>query len=162
MEIDENSNDEMWVVEVTNLLGRKGFVREDENGISILTGGYDMNVKYFFSKDDALFYVKENKIYKTGKIRLVSNQEIASNYSVSPTGEVYVIKNQEDKHIFYNTVNQTYYFDDKQVGYCAWFSKDEVDRFIEQRKSSFPNDVLIAIMMNDPGAEPSEDNESNK
>jgi hypothetical protein len=156
-ELKDTPENKFWVIEVTNALRKKGFLIVSPAGIAFAVGGYDINVKQFYTEESARDFVKENKIYKMGTIRIVSNQEILDTYASPAKGDVFVIVNEKDEHLFFDTAKEKYYFADRKIGCCAWFDKSEVEKFIKYRQPEFPYNVLIAVQMNDPGAKPVND-----
>ena len=48
--------------------------------------------------------------------------------------------NIQKEHIFYDAAQQGYYFENRNVGYCFWYTKEDVEKFIKHME--FPYDVF--------------------
>jgi len=41
----------------------------------------------------------------------------------------YYLTNENGQKCFYNTKEDSYYFEDREVGYCVWDSESEIKQF---------------------------------
>ncbi len=133
-----------FIIEIVNPLGKRGFAIETPQGIKFCVGGYDMNTRQFSTQGDALEFSKNNKLYQLGKIHILSNHDIMQKYGKVMKGRMFVIVNDKDWHLFWDTAQEGYYFMNRFAGCCCWYDQKEVNKFIEEWQPLFGEEKLIA------------------
>lgn len=141
-----------WVIEVINKKGEAGLVIKTVSGIDLVIGGFDVKVTMFKNRSDANDCINKNKLFKMGKVRIVSGNEIAEKYGSVADGkkDLWIIKNEEGKYLKYSAdKNVGYYFDEEKLGACMFDNILHLNGFIDHWQPEFKVSKLIPVLFND-------------
>ncbi len=125
-----------YVIKLVNeKTGANGFVIDSPDGI-ILANEYVIEVKQFHSHTQARQFIFDNKLeQKRTKAYIRSSEDLMDEggaKNLKPLqGEVFYIEDEEGYKLFYDTKEDSYYFELREVGQCCWHSKSDTEKFIE-------------------------------
>ena len=137
--------DKFYIIKLFNShTGSRGYVLETPKGIMI-SDSLVADTKQFVEQSDATKYIRANKLERKGVTALImSNEELLEKQEgVKPLkeSEVYTVMNLQGQYVFFESGTQSYYFADRDTGYCVWYDKDAIEKFIDIM--AFPHQTLI-------------------
>jgi len=121
--------------------GERGYVFEKDGKVLIAdVFKYDV-VKIFKSYYDAQQYMREKKIERGGVTAHIRDMEdLKKEGLISSTKDaLFTVVSDKGEKIFFDSLKQEYYFDNKPVGYCIWKAEKDVENFI--KSFEFPCEV---------------------
>lgn len=143
---------EFWVIEVTNKKGEPGFIVNTVDGIKVSVGGFDVKTTIFKTRSAANDFINQKKLYRLGKVRIVTGSEIAEKYGTvaDDKRDLWVIKNEEGLYLKYSAdKNVGYYFDKEKLGAVMFDDIIHMGQFIECWQPKFNVSKFIPILMKD-------------
>jgi hypothetical protein len=146
---------EFWVIEVTDTKGKVGFVMKDVTGVKVAfmdDGGFYVKSTIFKTRSEANDFINKNKMFKKGKVRIVSGSEIAEKHGTVADNktDIWVIKNQDGKYLKYSAEkNVGYYFDDEKIGACIFNDVVHMGEFIECWQPQFNTSKFTPVLLKD-------------
>ncbi len=136
-----------------NKKGDVGFAVKSVDGkMMVSVGGFDVKTTLFKTRSDANDCINKNKLYRIGKVRIVSGNEIAERYGSVADGkkDLWIITNEEGLYLKYSAEkNIGYYFDKEKLGAVSFDSVIHMGEFIEYWQPKFKVSKFIPKLMRD-------------
>lgn len=133
-----------FVIEVTKKSDNsRGFIIERPDGIHV-SSEPTAEMRQFDSYYEARQFIKKHHLERGAKASILSNVQIIESMkeyktlSKAPVVYYYVI-NDIGQKLFFDTLEDGYYFKEGDVGYCVWQDEDAVKEFVKVME--FPPDV---------------------
>ena len=128
----------VYVIKVISSKGR-GYLVEHTQGAAIVSQA--VHATTFDTFESATFYIRNNRIenkdtkaYVVDTETLIDEKEIKLTF-VDPEADVYYVENENGQKLFHD--GTIFYFDNREVGWCCWNTKDDIKDILENAKLPF-------------------------
>lgn len=139
---------------IRNSDGVRGWLIARPSGIEIAVGGVTSDITQFATEQEALKFIKDNKIERGGaKAYVRTNQElmeesIASGEkgisTVSKDKPIYHLENQKGEKLFYDSKMEAYYFKQMgDLGFPIWNDEESMRIFVKEYKFEQPMIFMV-------------------
>jgi len=134
-----------YVIKIFNKhTGKRGYILQRGKQILIVEE-FVVECTQFPEPKDAKKFIKEHGLQKNGIfVMILSNEDLIAEKVCRPVEKhesMFTAMNLNGDYIFYDTVKQQYYFQNKEVGCCCWNDRIQLSEFIDNQMFGF--DVLI-------------------
>jgi hypothetical protein len=135
------SKDTFYVIKlVSDKTDEDGFVIEDKEGIKVVSGAFHTDVTQYKDYNKALHALRRIKPEAHGfKSYILSNTALINDLKMrhgdqlkEAAGMVY-IENEAGEKLHFNSKEEAYFFDPRDIGYPVWKTRSEAEFFLKMK-----------------------------
>lgn len=145
---------EFYCIKLIRNDGTRGWLINSPNGIEIAIGGVTTGITQFETEQDALKFIRDQKIERKGiKAFVRTNQELIQEsidsgiegISAVPADKpIYHLENHKGEKLFYDSKMDAYYFKEMgNVGSCAFDNEAQARLFVKECKFEQPMILMV-------------------
>lgn len=146
-----------YCIKLINSSGERGWLWDSPDGIKIIKGGLHSDITQFETEKDALNFIRERKLERSGiKAYVRTNQEIIEESQKVETKGIsmmdkpmFHLENQKGEKCFYDSKREVYFF--KQIGEFGCPVWDDEKKLIEFVRTSEFQEGMIFLIKHDKG-----------
>lgn len=127
--------DKFYVIKLIAKNGNRGYLIDGPKEI-LISDGVTAAIKQFKSYQDAQQFLRDRKVERNGiKAYIRDNEDLmkeeVANGAKIMENDMFYLENEEGKKCFYDTQQKGYFFDSPDVGYCVWYTEEQVSSFVK-------------------------------